>query len=202
MSATDPNFNPGAPLIGGGGFTNPMTTAGDMIVGGASGTPARLAKGTALQVLRMNAGATAEEWATLTTAAPTPSWIPLSATVFTVAAAAGAFPAGINAIGGSPLAIDPATYAISGLTAAFTLCLTGYTDNASRTGTCTLWDLATNAAVATVTFNNAGPTAAAATGVATLNATPHVYEVRLSVSGTLDSHLATTNNVSLRVTWS
>lgn len=49
---------------GGGGMTNPMTTAADVIVGGSSGTPARLAAGTALQYLRMNAGATALEWAT------------------------------------------------------------------------------------------------------------------------------------------
>lgn len=48
---------------GGGGMTNPMTTAADIIVGGASGTPARLAKGTAFQQLRMNSGATAQEWA-------------------------------------------------------------------------------------------------------------------------------------------
>jgi len=46
------------------GMSNPMTTAADIIVGGASGTPARLAKGTGLQVLRMNSGATALEWAT------------------------------------------------------------------------------------------------------------------------------------------
>lgn len=44
-------------------FANPMTTAADLIVGGASGVAARLAKGTALQVLRMNSGATAVEWA-------------------------------------------------------------------------------------------------------------------------------------------
>jgi hypothetical protein len=48
---------------GGGGMTNPMTNAADIIVGGASGTPARLAKGTAFQQLRMNSGATAQEWA-------------------------------------------------------------------------------------------------------------------------------------------
>lgn len=44
------------------GMTNPMTTQGDVIYGGASGTPTRLAKGTAAQVLTMNAGATAPEW--------------------------------------------------------------------------------------------------------------------------------------------
>jgi len=46
----------------GSGMTNPMTTAGDIIYGGASGTPTRLAIGTAGQVLKVNAGATAPEW--------------------------------------------------------------------------------------------------------------------------------------------
>jgi hypothetical protein len=45
-----------------GSMTNPMTTAGDVIYGGASGTPTRLAIGTAAQVLKVNAGATAPEW--------------------------------------------------------------------------------------------------------------------------------------------
>ena len=44
------------------GFTNPMTTAGDVIVGGVDGVPTRLAKGTDGQVLTMVAGAVA--WAT------------------------------------------------------------------------------------------------------------------------------------------
>lgn len=42
---------------------SPMTTQGDIIFGGASGTGTRLPKGTAAQVLTMNAGATAPEWA-------------------------------------------------------------------------------------------------------------------------------------------
>lgn len=46
-----------------GDMTNPMTTQGDVIYGGASGTPARLGIGTAAQVLTVNAGATAPEWA-------------------------------------------------------------------------------------------------------------------------------------------
>ncbi|MAB96919.1 MAG: hypothetical protein CMK71_02470 [Pseudomonadaceae bacterium] len=48
---------------GGGGMTNPMTTPADIIVGGASGVPSRLAKGAAFQVLRVNAGGTALEYA-------------------------------------------------------------------------------------------------------------------------------------------
>lgn len=38
------------------GMTNPMTTAGDIIVGGSGGTPTRLAKGTNGQVLTMVSG--------------------------------------------------------------------------------------------------------------------------------------------------
>jgi hypothetical protein len=43
--------------------------AGDLAVGSGANTASRLAKGTALQVLRVNAGATALEWATPSTAA-------------------------------------------------------------------------------------------------------------------------------------
>ena len=43
------------------GMSNPMTTAGDIIVGGASGAPTRLAKGTDGQVVKMVNGAPA--WA-------------------------------------------------------------------------------------------------------------------------------------------
>ena len=35
-----------------GGMSNPMTTQGDIIIGGASGTPTRLAKGTSGQTLK------------------------------------------------------------------------------------------------------------------------------------------------------
>lgn len=44
------------------GMTNPMTTAGDIIVGGSSGTPNRLAKGSNGQVLKMVNGSLA--WST------------------------------------------------------------------------------------------------------------------------------------------
>lgn len=45
-----------------GGMTNPMTTAGDLIYGGTSGTPTRLAIGTAGQVLKVNTAATGYEF--------------------------------------------------------------------------------------------------------------------------------------------
>ena len=46
------------------GLTNPMTAAGDIIVGSTGGTPARLPKGSALQVLRVNSAGTGLEYAT------------------------------------------------------------------------------------------------------------------------------------------
>lgn len=49
----------GAYMAGGGGgsgMSNPMTAAGDIIVGGSSGAPARLAKGTDGKVLTMSSG--------------------------------------------------------------------------------------------------------------------------------------------------
>ncbi len=46
-----------------------LTTAGDILYASANNTPARLAKGTALQVLQMNSGASAPEWATASTGA-------------------------------------------------------------------------------------------------------------------------------------
>ena len=45
---------------------NPMTFAGDLIVGGSSGAPTRLALGTANQILGVNSGATAHEYKSLT----------------------------------------------------------------------------------------------------------------------------------------
>jgi hypothetical protein len=45
-------------------MTNPMTTTGDTIYSSSGSTPARLGIGTAGQILRVNSGATAPEWAT------------------------------------------------------------------------------------------------------------------------------------------
>jgi hypothetical protein len=44
---------------GGGGMSNPMTTTGDIIIGGSSGTPARLGAGTNNYVLTMTSGSPA-----------------------------------------------------------------------------------------------------------------------------------------------
>ncbi|MCC7369651.1 MAG: hypothetical protein IT306_14575, partial [Chloroflexi bacterium] len=48
---------------GGGGMTNPMTTQNDLIIGGTSGAPARLAKGSNGQILTVN-GSGNVAWAT------------------------------------------------------------------------------------------------------------------------------------------
>jgi hypothetical protein len=58
---------------------NPMTTAGDIVVGGTSGAPARLALGTASQQLRVNSGATSLEYFTPSAGGSTNLWIPASA---------------------------------------------------------------------------------------------------------------------------
>jgi hypothetical protein len=60
-SNTDMDFVWGADSAG---MTNPMTTTGDTIYSSSGSTPARLGIGTAGQVLRVNSGATAPEWAT------------------------------------------------------------------------------------------------------------------------------------------
>lgn len=56
------------------GLTNPMTTAGDTIYGGASGIPTRLANGTAGQVYTSSGGTSAPTWTTIVT--PWVSWTP------------------------------------------------------------------------------------------------------------------------------
>jgi hypothetical protein len=63
------------------GMTNPMTTTGDTIYSSSGSTPARLGIGTAGQVLQVNSGATAPEWATL--AAAGASFTQLAATATT-----------------------------------------------------------------------------------------------------------------------
>ena len=60
---------------GTGDMSNPMTAKGDIIVGGTSGTPTKLAKGTSGQVLMMNTAGTTPEWKTPSTISDT--WRPV-----------------------------------------------------------------------------------------------------------------------------
>ena len=62
-----------------GAKLNPAFVAGDIIYADGTDTINRLAKGTAAQVLQMNAGATAPEWAT----AGGGTWEPVSLTTVT-----------------------------------------------------------------------------------------------------------------------
>lgn len=52
----------GLAYAGGGSFTNPMTTAGDIIVGDTGGAPLRLAKGSDAQVLTIDSGTHLPVW--------------------------------------------------------------------------------------------------------------------------------------------
>jgi hypothetical protein len=55
MSAVDPN-GAGATLVPGAGLSNPMSALGDLITGGASGTPTRLGVGAEGEVLTVTGG--------------------------------------------------------------------------------------------------------------------------------------------------
>lgn len=72
---------------GGGGMTNPMTTAQDLIRGDTAGAPARIAVGANGQVLKVVSGAVA--WANESAGGGTPSSTVVSETAFGAAAAAG-----------------------------------------------------------------------------------------------------------------
>lgn len=67
------------------GMTNPMTTTGDLIYSSPGSTPVRLGIGTANQILRVNSGASAPEWATPAAAASGLTFI--SRTTFSASAA-------------------------------------------------------------------------------------------------------------------
>lgn len=68
------NFNETAPAK--------VTTQGDTVYATGANALARLAKGTALQIYRMNSGATAPEWVTLTAALVTAGTFPSGAFLF------------------------------------------------------------------------------------------------------------------------
>jgi len=67
VTANSLNKRLDAAIIAGdlGGMANPMTTGGDVIYGGASGTPARLANGSNGQLLTSSGGTAAPTWTTV-----------------------------------------------------------------------------------------------------------------------------------------
>ncbi|MGR3905828.1 hypothetical protein Q3A80_02195 [Burkholderia sp. SR8] len=105
-------------LATGGGMTNPMTTAGDIIIGGASGAPARLGIGSNGQVLTVASGAPA--WVT-----PSGASAPATASMDLVSYFVGAMGASqviLNAITPQPLTL-PAS-----LTGSYAYCDTAPTN--------------------------------------------------------------------------
>lgn len=65
---------------GGSGMTNPMTTTGDLIVGGSSGTPGRLAAATSGYVLTANGAGVAPTWQAASGGSSVPSLFTLPST--------------------------------------------------------------------------------------------------------------------------
>lgn len=78
-----------ADIRAGAGLTNPMTTAGDIITGGASGVPQRLGIGTNGQTLTVVSGAPA--WASAATARDAVTALTISAGVVNIDCALGDF---------------------------------------------------------------------------------------------------------------
>ena len=88
---------------GSGFMVNPMTTAGDIIYGGASGTPTRLAIGTAPQFLGINAGVPA--WSSLAIPGPIGGSTPNTGAFTTLSASSTVSGAGFSTYLASPPAI-------------------------------------------------------------------------------------------------
>ena len=93
-------------------MTNPMTTGGDVIYGGSSGTPTRLANGSSGQVFTSSGGTSAPTWTTIGSAPPTLS---TAALVGANAASSqwGVFDTG-NAWAGSPTGYYVYLWTVSG----------------------------------------------------------------------------------------
>lgn len=83
---TDP-ANPVVSATSSGGMTNPMTTSGDLITGGASGAPGRLGVGSSGQVLKVVGGVPA--WAAEGGGASVTTAIPIAASDETTALTTG-----------------------------------------------------------------------------------------------------------------
>lgn len=158
MSAVDPN-GAGATLVPGAGLSNPMSALGDLITGGASGTPGRLAVGAEGRVLTVSSGVPA--WV----AAPSPAIPLLAGAVSTVL--------GADTVAGYGY-VDP-----TGL-ASLTLAAVGQVVS-GVTGTLDLYDLTAAAVVATLTWTETAPTRKTAS--VAVPGSARLYELRVRKSG-------------------
>jgi len=146
---------------------SPMTTQGDTIYGGASGSGTRLGIGTAGQVLTVNSGATAPQWSTLsgvavtTFSAGTTGFTPSSATSGAVTLAGTL----ITSNGGTGLSTYTAgdlPYYASG-TALSKLGIGTNGQILTSSGTAPQWSTLSGVAVTTISFGTTGLTPATAT---------------------------------------
>ncbi len=164
----------GAVVIGeSAGLSNPMTALGDLITGGASGTPGRLAAGAEGTVLTVTGGEPG--WA----AAPSPGIPLLAGAVSTVL--------GADTVAGYGY-VDP-----TGL-ASLTLAAVGQVVS-GVTGTLDLYDLTAAAVVATLTWTETAATRKTAS--VTVPGSARLYELRVRKSGGGDTDYALISAVSL-----
>jgi len=96
------------------------------------------------------------------------------------------------ACGGSPFAVDPATF--TGAT--WTFCVTGYVSS-GRTGTVTLYDVTAGATAATISIT--ATTQTAYTASVTKPGSARVYRVTFGVDGTLSTHTAVLDGAALKI---
>ena len=104
---------------------------------------------------------------------------------------------GTRVIGGG--AYDSTESAITGRTQTWTLDLTASVVS-GQTATVTLYDITAGSTVATITVSATSPTRSTAS--VTLPGASHVYELRMSVSGSTTAHYATLLSANIKVTWS
>ena len=95
--------------------------------------------------------------------------------------------------------VDPADYAVTGRTTVYTLSVVGSVVS-GQTLTVVLYDLTAASAAATLTWTETSATRKTASVTAPGSA--HVYELRVSCSGSTAAHYGVTHTANLRITWS
>lgn len=96
------------------------------------------------------------------------------------------------AVGGSPIAVDPATFTGS----TWTFSATGYVSS-GRTATVTLYDVTAGAVAATISITATTQTAYAVS--VTKPGSARVYRVLFGVDGTLNTHTAVLDGAALTI---
>ena len=100
---------------------------------------------------------------------------------------------------GGGATVDPADYAVTGRTAVYTLSVVGSVVS-GQTLTVVLYDLTAGSAAATLTWTETSATKKTASVTAPGSA--HVYELRVSCSGSTAAHYGVAHASNIRITWS